>query len=185
MTLSNPTKRGRSRFAGSAPTRSGMTLIELVVAALLTAIMMVVLTNILWSTTRQTVAIRGSDSATASPKIMVDQLRRDLLNARGYSIGRGRWQLAGFVGSGQTIGQVIYQVDLVNGRRCLRRNGELVWIDLGEFRLTPLSFRDPDDDRPPLEGGGILPEMPALIQVSMTHRDGTILWNERIEHHDL
>jgi Tfp pilus assembly protein PilV len=165
--------------------RTGMTLIELVVSALLTAIMMVVLTNILWSANRESRALMQTESAGASPKILIDTLRRDLINARGMTQGNGVLTLAGFLGPGQTFGATTYTTTVSGNRSTLRRNGQLMWMDVGVFSITPLSFHDADDSRPPLDGNGGLPEMPSIIQVTLTHADGGLLWSERIHHHDL
>ena len=77
--------------------RAGFTLIELVASALLAAMMMVALMNVVWSALRDTRQLKREDLSRSSAVLLAERLRTDFQNARGLSIQGGVVTLRGYL----------------------------------------------------------------------------------------
>ena len=175
---------------------TGFTLIELVISALLTSIMMTAILGIVWSTLKQTQQLQRDESRQSSPAALTRQLRMDFLNARGMQVDANGVTLHGFLSrepSGRSVslrsGRVRYALRKVNGKRLLARtidgkNWEPLWIGFGALSIEPLAFTDPDEDTLPMAETGGLPEIPESFRVTIRNDDGTMIWNEVIHHHE-
>jgi hypothetical protein len=179
-------------------TRPGFTLIELVASAVLTAILMVTLTNVVWSAVRESSQLAKSQSWRAPVTQLVAQMRRDFHNARGMSVTPAGIRLHGFLDhdrrSGDPTllaGSVLYLRTIVAGRPMLVRRAAgitgsfaaPVWFGIGGLQIEPIEFVDAEDEllEDPLAAG--LPPVPASFRVTMTSDQGHVLWREVIHHH--
>ena len=175
---------------------TGFTLIEMVVSALLTSMMMTAILGIVWSTLKQTQQLQREESRQSSPAALTRQLRMDFMNARGMQVDANGVTLHGFLSresSGRTIslsaGRVQYALRKVNGKRLLARTidgnkWEPLWIGFGALSIDPLAFTERDEDTLPLAETGGLPEIPESFRVTIRNDDGTIIWKEVIHHHE-
>lgn len=182
----------------AARPRRAFTLIELVVSAVLMTIMMSALLSILWASLRQSSELKIADVDQASTSILADQIRRDVQNARGFSLTDRGFVLRGFLSSDRATGlpamtaaTVRYDVSRVNGRGILYRresnpgpiNSGAMRVGVAMIAMQPLAdvVVDGDLELPP-ETGGLSP-MPSAVRVLLVSQNGRVLIDEVIEHH--
>ena len=171
--------------------RGGLTLIELLVAGILTTLLMGSVLMLL-RVTYADAALLSAETATP-PTLLAEQIARDLTNSRGVRIAPGRVSLAGFVGTRRRMptlqrGRVTYSVRRFGSAACLVRTEqsggpvvqEVAWVGVGSFRVIDLAPADADEltRRDPDAAG--LPPTPRLMQVVLTDDRGGVLINERI-----
>ena len=183
--MSNPVSTRRDLL------RRGLTLIELLVAGILTTLLMGSVLLLLRVTYAD--AARLSAETTTPPTLLAEQIVRDLTNSRGVRIAPGRLSLTGFVGTRRRMptlqrGRVGYAVRRIGATPCLVRTEEsgglatreVVWVGVGSFQVIDLTPADPDDPvrRDPDAGG--LPPTPRLVQLQLTDKQGRTLINERV-----
>lgn len=181
--------------------RCGFTLIELVVSALLSSIMLAALLSIMWSAMRDTQELKRNDLDRASVDQLVDVLHRDFQNARGMTANANQISLHGFLGSGEFMpdlspGAVQYQQRQIGDHSCLTRTvrslrgtqTELIWRGFGSFRIDVLELESDSDEKDaeteimPIETGG-LPPIPASFRITLFSERGRVLHREVIHHH--
>ena len=171
-------------------TRRGLTLIELIVAGVLTSVLAGAVLMLLRVTYADAVRLdRGTSVATT---LLAEQLARDLTNSRGARIGRSRLTLTGFVATESRMptlrrGRVGYSLASVAGVPSLLREErsergtfcEVVWSGVGGFRVVDLAPTDPDDpiERDP-DAAGLRPT-PTVVLVELTDRGGRVILSER------
>ncbi|MDA8744721.1 type II secretion system GspH family protein [Rubripirellula amarantea] len=182
----------------NANRRSAFTLIELVISAVLTSIMMTALLSVLWASLRQSNELKSADSDQASMTILAEQIRRDIQNARGFDVTSTGFLIHGFLGSDSQSGlpnltpaTVRYEVIPVNGRGVLYRRempfnpitSGAVRVGVAMIDLQPLTdvVVDGDTVLPP-ETGGLSP-MPSALRLSLISQNGRLLISEVIQHH--
>ncbi|MEM1068734.1 MAG: hypothetical protein AAGG48_03260 [Planctomycetota bacterium] len=176
--------------------RSGLTLIELVAAMVLAAMMMVGLMNIVWSASRDLRQV-DSDAASDFPTtLLIEQIRVDLQNARGMQWNAVSVMLHGFVSRDAstrlpllTEGRVIYRVVATESGSALIReqNGQMrdvMWMGVGRILVDSLEQTDPEDSLAPLPEAGGLAAVPSKFRITLTDPRGRILWREVIHHHE-
>jgi prepilin-type N-terminal cleavage/methylation domain-containing protein len=177
--------------------RGGFTLIELVASAVLAAILMGAVVNIMWSVRRDLIRIRAADASRAPVTILADQMRIDFQNARGMVIDGAGTTLHGFLDRDESSdemslrgGRIRYEPAAVADqsvlvRRVLTGSGsvaEAVWFGLGGLRIEPLQQADSGELMiGPATGG--LPPIPSRFRVVLTGSDGRPLWREVFDHH--
>ena len=175
----------------SSEDRRGLTLIELLVAGILTTLLMGCVLMLLRVTYAD--AARLSAKTSTPPTVLAEQIARDLTNSRGVRIAPGRVVLAGFVGTRRRMptlqrSRVTYLVRQIGSTACLVRaeqsggstTQEVAWIGVGSFQVIDLAPADVDElaQRDPDAAG--LPPTPRLMQVVLTDDHGGVLINERI-----
>ena len=180
--------------------RQAFTLIELVASAVLAAMMMIALMNVVWSATRDARMLKKTDAARASTTLLADRLRTDFQNARGITVGGNDVILQGYLSedpktSDPTLlpATVQYQIVSVREHRVLLRtvNGpggsksEPVWIGMGALQIEPLAEVDAEDMLQPDPAAGGLAPMPTSLRVTLTSHDGYLLWREVLHHHEI
>lgn len=175
--------------------RCGMTLIELVVSALLAALMMTALTSIVWSAARDTTLLRKEAADQFPITQLAQQMRTDFANSRGMSIDPLGITLHGFLGSDPqthrpmlTPGRVRYELGRVANQSVLIRTGsesrEPVWYGCSSLHIESMDQTDAEDRLLPSAESGGLPPMPTRFRVTMIGEDGHIIWSEVIHHHE-
>ena len=134
--------------------RRGFTLLELLVATVLGALLMAALATTLRVTLAESKRVEESRSAQTAVRPFVQQLRRDIVNADSFALSPGGMVLAGAIHrdlvthqSTQRLATVRYVVTSVSGTRVLLRiqksgrpeqplgevASEIVWIGVGKF----------------------------------------------------
>ncbi len=108
--------------------RSGLTLIELAVATLLSAILMVLIGGVLRSVAHQRVWALQQGARAPATSVLADQLERDLANARNLTAGRNSLRLQGLLAEDpathlplQRPAEVVYSIETLAGEPCLVR----------------------------------------------------------------
>ncbi len=180
--------------------RQAFTLIELVASAVLAAMMMVALMNVVWSATRDARQLQDAELARSSVTLLADRLRADFQNARGITTQGGVITLHGYLSEHPNtldpthLPATVQYLSAQGGtrrlliRRAVSPSGsksEPVWIGFGSLRIEPLSEPDPDDKLAPDPAAGGLPAMPASLRVTLSGSDGQILWREVLHHHEV
>ena len=180
--------------------RQAFTLIELVASAVLAAMMMIALMNVVWSATRDARMLQQADAARASISLLADRLRTDFQNARGITIGNNGVILRGYLSedpktSDATLLPATVQYQIVNLRahqlllRTISGPGgsknEPVWLGIGSMQIEPLSEVDAEDMLQPDPAAGGLAPMPTSLRVTLTNHDGHLLWREVLHHHEI
>ena len=178
--------------------RRAFTLIELVASAVLAAMMMIALVNVIWSAARDTRQLRDEQLTRASVTLLIDRLRADLHNARGISFDAGGITLHGFIGEDPTtlgstllLATVRYEsVRIGEHQALLRRHSEggrstrePIWIGCRGLKIEPLAEMDPEDADLPDPAAGDLPPIPSSFRVTLLGHKGHILWREVVHHH--
>lgn len=177
--------------------RLAFTLIELVISALLTSIMMVALLSVLWSSLRQGTMLDKNKVGQFPMTSVAEQLRIDFQNARAYSVDTRGVSIAGFLGSDIETGiasftpaVVRYETvalgeQLVLVRRDLTRGTagtEVVRLGVGAIQFQSL-VESLDGEVAQVFQPGFKP-MPAQFRLGLIAQNGGILFREVIHHHD-
>ena len=177
--------------------RNGFTLIELIASVMLAAMMMAALMNITWSVFQEMRRMKAAEASRFPITILADQMRRDLLNARGIQVDPSGITLHGYLDRDAKTdqpsllpGRVQYQVvDSRRSRQLVRRvvgesktQSELVWQGVGKIEFESMMELEKGDVIVGSETGG-LPPAPGRFRVTMTGADGQVLWREVIHHH--
>lgn len=186
----DPQKRAHHRRV-----RSGLTLIELLISAVLASMMMTALTSIVWSAARESLQLRQKAASQFPITQLAQQMRIDFANARGMLLDSQGVTLHGFLGSDEathqpmlTPGRIRYEINVVGDHpvliRATGKSREVVWYGCGSLNIESLTVVDPEDKLlPNLESGGF-PNVPASFRVTLTDQDGRVMWREVIHHHD-
>ncbi len=175
--------------------RCGMTLIELIVSALLAALMMTALTSIVWSSARDTQRLQREATGRFPITQLAQQMRTDFANSRGMSLDQRGITLHGFLGSDPqshrpmlTPGRVRYELERLANRSILIRTDsesrEPVWYGCSSLVVESMDQTDREDRLLPSAESGGLPPMPTRFRVTLIGEDGHILWREMIHHHE-
>ena len=179
------------------PCRSGFTLIELVASAVLASMMMAALMNIVWSVLREMNRMQDAEVNRFPVTILADQMRHDLLNARGALADTAGFTLHGYLDrnaetdqASLMAGRVRYELAGSRQTRTLVRRvvssagtrSEPVWYGVSSINFEPLERAEPGDLLIGAETGG-LPPVPGRFRVTILGADGQILWREVIHHH--
>ena len=180
--------------------RSAFTLIELIASALLAAMMMVALMNVVWSAARDTRQLTREGLLKSSVSQLAERLRADFQNARGVSLQGGVVTLRGYLAENtQTLettfqpGAIQYSAASVGAYRALVRTmigptgamREVIWVGFGDIQLEALIEAEEEDELAPDPAAGGLPEIPASLRVTLTGQDGRIIWREVLHHHEI
>ena len=180
--------------------RTAFTLIELVASAVLAAMMMIALMNVVWSATRDARQLRAADLTRSSTTLLTDRLRADFKNARGITTAGGLITLQGYLSENaktsvaEFLPATVQYASAQAGkhrlliRRIIGPSGsktEPVWIGFGALQVEPLADVDPQDVEEPDPAAGGLPPLPASLRVTLTSQNGEILWREVLHHHEL
>lgn len=167
------------------PTRNAFTLIELVIALLLAALLTAALLRIVTNLSAETRQLRRERIDRLAAGLLADRLRRDLINARGMSLSTQSLLLSGFVSPDLVPGNVSYERRLVGQTpvlvRRLKDQTEICWIGVGT--LSVIGDEDVDGETPSADASGSLPPMPSQLRVSMTDVQGHVLIDEVVIHH--
>ncbi len=162
--------------------------------------MMIALMNVVWSATRDARELKKAEAARASVTLLADRLRSDFQNARGITIGNGGVVLHGYLSEDPATSDltylpatVQYQLTGSGKNRLLVRslNGpqgskiEPIWIGVGSLQIESLSDVDPEDRLLVDPAAGGLPPMPPSLRVTLTGRDGHLLWREVLHRHEI
>ncbi|MEM9587061.1 MAG: prepilin-type N-terminal cleavage/methylation domain-containing protein [Planctomycetota bacterium] len=175
--------------------RSGFTLIELVAATLLTAMLMAGLMSISWSILRETRRVRLSEASNQSFQLAACQLRRDFGNANRISVLPGSIQLITWDQATHRESLVEYRLAIVDDRRVLHRTSnvtgrQVLWSGVLTIQFESLADADPEASSPlvvsPLEvaSGRRFGSTPERFVVSVQSLDGPRLWREVFDHHE-
>lgn len=169
-----------------AAPRSGLTLIELIVALVLASLLTAALLNILGSVVRETSQLRGEQIDLVAAGVLADRLRGDLINARGMAFDNQSLLLSGFVGDGQLPGSVRYRGRRVGDKAVLVREVgervELCWVGFGGFAIVPQD--EVDADTPIPDAAGSLPPIPRRVTIKVLDRSGRAIISEEVVHHE-
>lgn len=175
--------------------RHAMTLIELVVSALLAALMMTALSSIVWSSARESRQL-GRDAMHRFPTTqLAQQMRVDFANARGILTDSRSITLHGFLGANPatrrpmlTPGRIRYEVTRVAQQSVLIRSTadsrEPVWVGCSALLFESFDQLDPEDELLPQPESGGMPNVPASFRLTMLGEDGQVLWRETMHHHE-
>ena len=175
--------------------RSAMTLIELVVSALLAALMMTALTSIVWSSARESRQLARDAAGHFPTTQLAQQMRVDFANARGMLVDPRGVTLHGFLGSDPTTtrpmltpGRIRYDVSTVSDHNVLIRSTstsrEPVWYGCASLRIESFDQVDPESELLPQPESGGLPSVPSRFRLTMIGDDGQVLWREVMNHHE-
>jgi Prokaryotic N-terminal methylation motif len=176
--------RARVRQSG------GFTLIELVASAVLTAILMTALLNVVWSAARESRQLRQAAISQFPTSLLVERLRVDFQNARGMAIEPSGITLHGFLSASTLLpGQVRYEIRRAGDRQLLMRTvagrpSEPVWLGIASFQVESLETVDADSVLLAEPETGSLPPIPARLRVTMLGDRNQVLWREVIHHHE-
>ena len=166
--------------------RVGFTLLEMLAASVLTALLMAaVLLSLRGSLLTASEVARSRQ--TASPELLREQLRRDLGNALTGSLGTGRITLWGPIATDARTRQPTLRPALVfyavAGGRLVReeqsprsRQRDVAWDGVGRF--TVLATREAVEPGPP-DVRGLRPLPPAMA-VQLLDPQGQIILTERL-----
>ena len=194
--ISRASLQSDARACRSGPRRAALTLVELLAATVLSALLMILVAGILRSITRQQAWVASEAGRSPAVVVVGDLLERDLDNARHIATGAGRLRLRGLLAEDPSThlpthrrAEVVYEVRRLAGHRCLIRtlahtsgNGaperwrRVVWLGAGrlvtqQFRLpTNLGAPTPDDQTVP----GMDP-MPPRLEVVVYDESGDVL----------
>ena len=178
----------------STSNRNAMTLIELVVSALLAALMMTALTSIVWSSARETRLLARNATGHFPTTQLVQQMRVDFSNARGMLVDPGGITLHGFLGADPTTtrptltaGRVRYEISSISGHNVLVRttlhSRAPVWFGCASLRMESFDRVDSESELLPQPESGGLPDVPGSFRLTMIGEDGQVLWREVMHHH--
>lgn len=126
--------------------RFGLTLIELLAALILAAMMMVALTNVLWMTSRQLQSVRKSPLSTFDLTIGVEMIRADLQAAWGANVSSGRLLpgegvlvLHGYFGDDGVPKRIAYTIEQIGSDSVLVRTSPAgrkpIFADMGSLEF--------------------------------------------------
>jgi hypothetical protein len=179
--------------------RGGFTLIEFFVASLIAVVLMVVLAGLLRAVWQQNAIANQTLAKHLPTRMLAEQLRRDVINARALATAPGSIRLGGFASTTETTGlatlrpaEVVYQVvGSPNERRLLRSEfeldsplgvakSELLWVGAGAIDVV---YSDElVQSRQPLRYRGMLP-MPRRLTIVIRDSAGSVICSETIFHH--
>lgn len=184
--------------------RPAFTLLELVVAATLTSILMAVVFLTLRSSFAETRFGDTRDAERPYVQLLREQIRRDVENSRGISTSRGRLDLSGFLATDPeqlmptlSEARVVYRVDRKGGRNVLTRTElpsvdrdevrtDVIWSGVETFDVQANSSSDGDNIGStgvvePATGG--LSPTPTAVRITLIGDRGQTLMIETIRHH--
>ncbi|WP_197455677.1 type II secretion system protein [Stieleria neptunia] len=161
------------------------TLIEMIVALVLAALMMVGLLGIVASVSTQSTQLHREQFDYVAAGLLADRLRNDLINARGIAAGADTLILSGYVSPQQVPGTVRYERAMIGSRRLLIRHigrqRDVCWVDFGAFEFETYDEFDAEAPIPDMTGG-LLP-MPSRFRIAGRDAQGRVLFDEVIDHH--
>lgn len=177
--------------------RNGFTLVEMVAAAVVIAMLFGVLSMFMKSVVGQRKRADAVRSQYPDTAIFADQLVRDIRNANGFAGGDSGLTLFGALGTNPLTGQgthqlarVGYSIQQIGATGVLVRTEQqasgvshqrIVWFNAGG--LSTVSVRPSRLLANPQETGG-LAGMPVELLVSLEGVDGNAIWSRHIRHHE-
>ena len=162
--------------------RRGFTLIELIAAATLTAILMVAVAL----TLRQSLAdaaMADAVRAARSPHLLESLLAQDIGNARGLASAAGEAVLTGYLASDPATGQptlgratVVYRIDRGRLLRIERSGGQirtdLLWLGVAGLAFDAAAEEDSGTQPQAASETGGLPPIAGPVSVRIVERSG-------------
>ncbi len=125
-------------IVGKQPARrTGMTLVELVLATVLAAMLMATVLGVLNSLTRQRDLLIGRRPPRAWQSALADQLTRDMWNSRRIAVGPQTLRLAGYAGRDFDSGQATHRPTEIT--YYVVNDGTQTWLLRREVHLDELS----------------------------------------------
>ncbi len=175
--------------------RRGLTLIELLVSALLAALMLTALTSVVWSSARDLQRLRRQSVQRFPSTQLVDMMRTDFTNSRGMLVDPRGITLHGFLGADPsthqpllTPGRVRYEVVPAGNHGLLVRTGsdsrEPIWFGCSSVQIESLDQVGGEDRLLPSPESGGLPPVPTRFRVTIRGIQGQVIWQEMIRHHE-
>ena len=176
--------------------RNGFTLIELVVSALLTSIMMGTLLSVLWSSLRLGTSL-DQDRVNQFPMTLVaEQLRTDFQNAQSYRIDQGAVLISGFIGRDSQTGLRNLTSDVVRyealrignhaalvRRSMTQRGAGSEVVRLGVLGIQFQSLVESSDSNSIVSVQAGFRPMPSQFRLSVFSTGGKVLFREVVHHH--
>ena len=186
------------------PQRPALTLLEMLAATVLTALLFAVLTSLLRSFSDQQRVFDRSSARQPPVQLLAEQLRRDLINAQYIQYGPAGLRIVGTIAQDWTTrlptgrrAEVSYHVAKVGDENWLlrrevhlddastqRSREEPVWFGAASIDLIAFDSKIVDDSQGPPQApiAGMQP-VPNQIVVIVRRPDGGQLLNLRILHH--
>ena len=181
--------------------RRGFTLIELIVALVLASLLTAALLRIVGTIALDNAQLRRERSDDLAAGLLADQLRIDLINARGMAFDDRTLLLSGFIGKSQLPATVRYAQRQVGKHSVLIRQANdqtlVCWVGFGRFVIVPQDEAeervpgerlpgepDPAEATPMPDVAGGLPPIAGRLQVGMLDASGRLLFSEVVHHHD-
>jgi len=165
--------------------RFGLTLIELVVALVLSSLLMAALLRITTDVARETRQLKRERTDWVAAELLEQRLRADLLNARGVQATPRSLVLAGFVSPQMIPGNVTYEC-LSKGKdsvlvRKVGNQSELCWIGCSGIQYEALD--EIDSETPVSSASGGLRPLPTVMRIRLLDELGRVFVSARVQHH--
>ncbi|MEM9828137.1 MAG: prepilin-type N-terminal cleavage/methylation domain-containing protein [Planctomycetota bacterium] len=175
--------------------QKGLTLIELVAALVLCSLMMTAVIGVLHTVVRQQRLWQRQGMSNTSPAPVLQMLRDDLINARGYLPESGGFRLLGLGRDSGLPGQIVYGVKTIGDTSVLVRRdsvtSQCLWVGCGGVEIQDLAISSGNRQREALADeplafaslAGGLPMIPEVFRLRCFDDRGRVLHEEVIEHH--
>lgn len=188
--------RPRTNRPGTEPPRCGFTLIEMLAATVVIAMLMVALAGISHATSRQARRAKKIRNQFPSAALVESQITHDIRNADGMQSLPNGVILFGAIGSDpagtptQQLARVTYQIRNLRGLRVLIRTEQqarglghqrIVWMDVTSLSVNPVGMTIGNPQGAKLSGG--LTPTPTSVDVQLLGSEGTSVFAKRIRHH--
>lgn len=177
--------------------RSGFTLVEMVAATIIIAMLFGVLSMFMKTVVGQRKRANSVRARYPDTAVLEDLLVRDIRNANGFAASGSGLTLFGGLATNPLSGQgthqlarVGYSIQNFGGTRVLVRTEQgsdstshqrVVWFNAGGFAATVGQSSGLAVSAQ--ETGGLDP-MPIDLQVSLQNIDGSTIWSRRVRHHE-
>ena len=183
--------------------RTGLTLIELLVATLLSALLMALIGGVLRSIDRQRRWSAREARRAPATSILQQQLERDLANARRIETGRDAMRLTGWLAEDPRTrlpllrrAEIRYTVEQVGGRACLvrtlrqgvagtpRRRRDILWCGVGKLEVIRFDVASivPDGAGESQKKKRDADRMPSRVEVVIRDTAGEVLCRTDVVH---
>lgn len=177
--------------------RTALTLIEMIVATVVIALLLSALVGISRASMRQANRAEKLSQQFPATSILAEQIARDVRNADGYTPTNNGFALFGAIGTEANTGRgthqlarVTYSVRRLRGLRVLLRieqgagnqsHQRVVWFGAGDAALQSVGVLSAETVDPRLTGG--LSPMPTVANVQILSEDGETILDKRVRHH--